>query len=513
MPPQAAPTEIELTLRLQPADVARLIEAPELQALRAGPARERQLVSTYFDTADLALKRARVVIRVRRIGRRFVQTVKTAPSDTDAAITRGEWERQLKGALPDLSGLADEPGLAAAFGDAGMALQPVFTTDFKRMTIPLRVGNSDVELAIDRGEIRVGGANEPFCEIELELKSGDIGDVYAAATRLIDAVPMAIQPLAKSERAHALLSGEGVKASRATRVRLQRRDSIGTAFQSIARACLRQLRQNAAAIRASDDPAAMHQFRVALRRLRSAFSAFGTTMPTEDRRRFGRGLRQIARYTDAARELDVFATEILPAVRKGVGDADGIAAVAEATRDARAQAWSRVRKLLDGPAFARVVLDLEGWLEGGGWRRAAGAQFEAPVRDFARDVLKRQHRKMLREGRNIAELPETELHDLRLRGKKQRYAGEFFRELFGGKAAKSYLAALGAVQDHLGALNDAATMRAMLERLQSRGRRNRAELDRGAAVVLGWCAARSAAQIDALPAIWERFESQRPFWK
>jgi inorganic triphosphatase YgiF len=123
MPPQAAPTEIELTLRLQPADVQKLIEAPELQALRAGPARERQLVSTYFDTADLALKRARVVIRVRRIGRRFVQTVKTAPSDTDAAITRGEWERQLKGAFPDLSGLADEPGLAAAFGDAGMALQ------------------------------------------------------------------------------------------------------------------------------------------------------------------------------------------------------------------------------------------------------------------------------------------------------------------------------------------------------------------------------------------------------
>jgi glycine cleavage system protein P-like pyridoxal-binding family len=56
-------------------------------------------------------------------------------------------------------------------------------------------------------------------------------------------------------------------------------------------------------------------------------------------------------------------------------------------------------------------------------------------------------------------------------------------------------------------------MRAMLMRLQRRRHRNKSELEHGAAVVLGWCAARTSAQIEALPKTWERFEAQRPFWK
>ena len=90
MQPQPEPTEIELTLRLRPEDVPKLIDAPALAAMRAGNARERRLHSTYFDTPDFALKRARAVIRVRRVGRRFVQTIKAAPSPDGASIVRRE---------------------------------------------------------------------------------------------------------------------------------------------------------------------------------------------------------------------------------------------------------------------------------------------------------------------------------------------------------------------------------------------------------------------------------------
>jgi triphosphatase len=455
------------------------------------------------------------VIRVRRIGQRYVQTVKTAPSEDGAAIVRRHWEQDLPGPAPDLSGLAQIDELAAAFGEPGtlQALRPVFTTDFRRMTIPLRIGGSEIELAIDQGEIRADGARAPICEVEIELVSGEIGDVYAAAARLMDAVPMAIQPLTKSERAHALLSGEGPRALRATRMRLHRRDSIGVAFRAIARTCLQQLRANAAAILGGDEPLAMHQFRVSLRRLRSAFSAFGSTMPAADRRRFATGLRRLARRTDAAREIDVFIAEILPAVREGVGRDDGLVAVETAAQRARLVAWRRVRELLDGPGFAAIVLDLEAWLEGGGWRAAAGERFDAPVRDFARSALKRLHRKLVRQGKGISSMTERELHEVRLRGKKQRYAAEFFRDLFGGGRAKSYLGALAEVQDHLGSLNDAATVRRLLSRLKPRRGRDAASFARGGALVLGWCVARTARQIEELPATWEHFTAQRPFWK
>jgi triphosphatase len=515
MQPQPEPTEIELTLRLRPDDVPKLLEAPALAALRAGKARARSLHSTYFDTPDLALKRARAVIRVRRVGRRFVQTVKAAPPPDGASIVRREWERDLSRPVPDLSGLAAIKELGDVLGDAAVlqALRPIFTTDFKRITIPLRIGRSDIELAIDRGEIRVDGARAPICEIELELVSGEIGDVYAAAARLMEAVPMALQPFAKSARAHALLSGEGVRPVRATRVRLHRRDSVGVAFRAIARTCLRQLMANAVAILAGDEPLAMHQFRVSLRRLRSAFSAFGSTMPAAERRRFATGLRRVAQRTDAARELDVFVGETLPAVRGGIGPDEGLVAVEAAAKRARLAAWKRVRDLLDGPAFAAIVLDLEAWLEGGGWRAAAGARFDAPVRDFARAALKRLHRKLVRQGKGIASLSENELHEVRLRGKKQRYAAEFFRDVFASRAAKPYLSALAAVQDHLGTLNDVATVRLLLARLRPRGARGAAEFDRGGALVLGWCVARTARQIEELPATWESFTAQRPFWK
>jgi len=99
--------EIELKLEFDPADAARLASHP---ALRAGPApqEEHQLISTYFDTPDGALRKAGVYLRVRENGGHIVQTIKTAKSETDL-IERLEWEREITSRNPDLDGIEDTP--------------------------------------------------------------------------------------------------------------------------------------------------------------------------------------------------------------------------------------------------------------------------------------------------------------------------------------------------------------------------------------------------------------------
>ena len=507
-------TEIELALRATPGDAERLLASSTVARLSRGAPRRARLISTYFDTPDLRLRAAGAVLRLRKEGRRIVQTLKTAPRSGDPAALRGEVSRPVRGAVPDLSGEAEAAVLAGLGLDAGIVadLAPIFVTDFERVAVPLKRGRSSVELAVDRGELRAGEAVAPLCDVEIELRAGEIGDLYEVALALHEAVPMALQPLAKSARAHALRAGGVIAPLRAERPRLARKIAIGPAFRDILRVCLAQLRANAAAIEAGDDPVAVHQFRVALRRLRAAFAAFAATMPAVERRRFSASLRRIARRSDAVRELDVFVTGMLPAMRRHIGDAEALAAVASVAERARTIARARVRAMLRDPGFAATVLRLEGWLEGEGWRRAAGDAYDMPARGHARDTLRRLHRKLLRDGRAIGELDAEALHRLRLRAKKLRYAGEFFRDLFPASGARGYLTALAGVQDQLGALNDSVTLRALLARLGRLRMSDRANFARGSAAVLGWCAAREAAELERLPVAWAAFRARRSFW-
>jgi inorganic triphosphatase YgiF len=456
-----------------------------------------------------------VALRVRRIGDRFVQTLKTAPGSGGPAIARGEWERAVPGERPELDGVADKR-LRRLLDDGRLAdrLERVFETDIERRVLPLSLGGAELELALDVGEIRTPTGNLPVCEAEIELKSGAVRSVYEVADAVRRAVPAAVEPLSKSERAFALMSPGGPPARRAEPVKLADAADVGDAFLAIARGCIGQLRANAAAVAAGEHPEGMHQLRVAIRRLRSAFGAFAEALPAGDRRRFARHLKAIADACGRARERDVFLDEILGAAGRRLGSERALVAVRAAAARERDRAWARARAALAAPRFSDTLLALEGWLETGGWRRLADAKTEAPAREFARSALRRLHRRVLRAGDGIAGLPEPELHQLRLRAKKLRYAAEFFGSLFPAKAAKRYVDALAAVQDRLGALNDGATVRGVLAAVGTRLRAGeRAEFDRGAALLLGWSAAHVAAEIERLPRTWRRLEDARRFWK
>ncbi|MDE2441308.1 MAG: CYTH domain-containing protein, partial [Betaproteobacteria bacterium] len=167
-------TEIELKLQLNPKAARQLAKHP----LLANIASQRQhLLNTYFDTPKLELHERRIAVRFRKKGWQWLCTVKSAEPASGGLAMRSEWETLATPGTFDFSHVDNVE--FRNFLEARIdQLEPVFTTDFKRQIWHVPFGESLIELAIDRGWIESRGKRLPICEIELELLSGKVDDIF-----------------------------------------------------------------------------------------------------------------------------------------------------------------------------------------------------------------------------------------------------------------------------------------------------------------------------------------------
>ena len=509
------PREIELKLRIPPEALSRLMKHRLLRRSGKGEPVQKRMVSTYFDTPDFRLMRERVALRVRKIGQRHIQTVKCAPTIENGVNSRHEWERELVRDKPALEGVGNKRVRKLLTGaKVRKHLAAQFVTDVKRATWPIRRNGSLVELAVDIGEIKSAKGSVAVCEAEFELKSGPIDGVYALAQELHKSVPFTLEPLSKAERGFALVRQTPPKAQRAQPLTLDKRCTTAEAFQRIGRACLLHLRANEAAVRTAQTAEGVHQFRVAIRRLRSALSAFRDLIPRGERRRIGSQVRWIAHRFGHARDWDVFNSVLLREVREHMAGDRSLASFAAAAKTARAGAYAAVAETIVASRYTESLLTLEGWWETGTWLDSLGDARDEPASEYARRSLKKLHRRVAKLGEHLETLSEPELHELRKRAKKLRYAAEFFRSLFPAKAAKAYIKALSEMQDRLGSLNDDVTAKQLLAELEKRNKSmDPAVLARATGVIAGWCAARLNDDLKLLPDAWAKFADIKPFWK
>lgn len=176
-------TETELKLTIRAGDVPALTRALADRAANGTGLSRAGLVSTYFDTADRALARRGLTLRVRERDGKFVQTVKSTSRDGASGLARGEWEDAIAGAEPDTE--APETGGFLAPDITGR-LTPLFRTEIDRHTIDLALApDACIEAAIDRGRVYAPArdAEEPVSELELELKSGPPSALYDVMLR------------------------------------------------------------------------------------------------------------------------------------------------------------------------------------------------------------------------------------------------------------------------------------------------------------------------------------------
>lgn len=500
----AVATEIELKLRFPPNRLREVLALPLLAPARR--AVTRKLAATYFDTPELDLSRRHIALRVRREGRRWVQAVKGGGSTASGVHQRLEIETTLSDRHPDVSVLPRHPVTRVLQSKkiAG-SLVPVLCTEITRSLRMLEPAPGvRIEAAIDRGVIRSGRRREAVCEIELELKSGPVSALFDLAQQLAQAVPLALEHRSKAERGFKLFRGGAALPVKAAPVMLTREMKAGQAFREIARVALAQVHANEHGVIHSADPEYLHQMRVGIRRLRSAFSLFRDVLG-DAATLHAANLRSIAGSLGPARDWDVFVTETLPMVRPALTAHVVAGAFEEFCIRQQQSARTKTKKLIKTITYNESMLRLGGWLAGGMDHDTAWLQ---PARDCAAQILALRHARVLKRGRHLERRTAAELHRLRIAVKQLRYATEFFFTLFPVRSMTTLRDRLAQLQDILGRINDAAAVQPLFSEAVADDR----EMTAAVGIVIGWCEARAAAERGALQLAWRRFRAARRPW-
>jgi len=538
--------ETELKLLLPPDTAAGILRRPALRRLLAPVAEtvataehtdadvepegepnlaglhRSKLESTYYDTADRWLSGQGMALRVRKIGRKRIQTLKAPAAGPDGLQNFQEIEAEISGDRPQLSAITD-PKLSRKFERENVwrRLRPIFETRFQRSAFLTEHGSAMIEVALDLGSIVAGGRRLPIAEIELELKSGEPGALYDLAEHLAlslaEDVPVRLGAETKAARGFALADGHDPEPHKATPITLSPELSTEEAFVAIVNNCLDQLRANEEAVLSTEDDEAIHQFRVALRRLRAIVSAYRDLVDDDVQAMISIDLRWMQRQFGPARDLDVLIAETLQPIHNRLRNQPAFEQLIETAEAARAEARRAAHLAIENPRYVSMLIQFYRHLHSGDWRRAsARARLGAPVGDFARPLLQSRHKRLMKLGARYEVLPELELHRLRILAKKMRYAAEAFQSLYKPKPAKKYLSSLAAIQDSLGSLNDAFVSRQLLSTLAQR-----LMVDRGMAaadanllqgLVLGWQTARIDRDLSGFEGVWKRFAEEKRFW-
>jgi inorganic triphosphatase YgiF len=101
------PREIELKFDVPVQSLPRLTASSLLKGASKSADKPVNLVSVYFDTNKLQLHQKGLSLRVRRIGRHHVQTIKQENNGNAALFARGEWEHDVPTKQPDLNAARD----------------------------------------------------------------------------------------------------------------------------------------------------------------------------------------------------------------------------------------------------------------------------------------------------------------------------------------------------------------------------------------------------------------------
>ena len=460
----AKPLEIEIKLAATPALLEKLRSDPVL----AGEEQASTLTTTYFDTSGGHLRRGGAALRVRRGETGREQTLKLAPPN-EGAIRRFEWNAELVGDHPELANFPAKARTVLAQLLDGEPLEPVATTRIERTTRRLHLGQSAIEIAFDLGRIEAGVREETVCELEMELVEGKLADVIALALKLPLGPELNWSVRSKAERCHALAYALPLKVAHAGSLNLSPALDVAGGFQAIAWNCLQQILANYPLVIASGDAEAVHQTRVAIRRLRAAMSLFADVTDDATEPLLRSELKAVGSSLGPARDLDVLLERISAEARARDSELSWVRTHLAARRK---KAVASAQSLLADASFQRLLFKFASWLEDGEWLRRKGESGgDLPLQPFAAQSLARRRRKLRQIREKLADLSDADRHKLRIEVKKLRYATAFFASLFSSSAVakerKAFTRHLGKLQDSLGELNDMAVASADREALFS----------------------------------------------
>ncbi len=248
-------------------------------------------------------------------------------------------------------------------------------------------------------------------------------------------------------------------------VPLDRDADADDALRAVLRELLETIERNEAGTIARLDTEFLHDFRVAVRRTRSALSQTRKVWAPELIRPFRRELSWLGGITGPMRDLDVYLLALpgyaaaLPAPVRA--DLEPFRRLLESHGEAE---QAKLASALGGSRYRRLIDSWRSFLAARPAEESRPPAARQPIVRLAHRIIGKAHRRILKRGRAIDDdTPPEALHRLRIDGKKLRYLLEFFRALYPPAALGPPIRALKQLQDNLGAYNDYGVQLRMLE--------------------------------------------------
>lgn len=460
----AAGAEVEVKFLLAERDLVKIKMLISTVSAARPPLRQR-LRAIYFDTPNRDLWKHGFVLRIRASGKSYTQTVKR---ESVSGIARGEWEAETGGFDLDFDHIEETPlARLAAKSSVRGALRPAFEVKVERISHWLENGGGVIEASIDQGAIHANGSELGLCELELELKSGPRPALFSLARAFVAQAPLTPSLISKAERGHLLAEGvfdEGVKGSRP---RLTGDMTCGQSFQEICRTCLHDFDLNRPGLEKLDNVEAVHQARVAIRRLRAAMALFRPVVLDISYRKLSSELQWLGRLLGAARDLDVLQAHLEQRNESELADPRPKDFL-DSCKSERLRARQDALEALMSERGRSLLLDLTVWLDNGRWLTQPASLAEEPTQSFAGPRLKKRHKKLVKQGAGLAKLTPGLRHRIRIKAKELRYMAEFFVDVPGIAQDRKHLKKLinfcEKLQTTLGAIRDAEAMAEFMER-------------------------------------------------
>jgi len=453
VPEESLPVEIELKFLVPPEKRSALLEA-----LRSDGIQSRRLRAVYYDTKDGELAGLGLTIRLRKEGHCWVQTAKMRTSDPLIRLEHNvDVPTPPHQEIPALN-LARHDGTAvgAAISKAlqnlpsqqrKMILIDRFHINVVRQTRTEYLGDSKVEMAFDTGIIRCGERFIPVCELEMELKSGAIENLFLLAEVWAIRTGLQIYTPSKAARGEYLIAErKGAAPCKAENPKIGRNEGKTRFLVLTLQSCLMQIMGNVSEVSVGEENEEfIHQLRVGLRRIRTALrelSKFSANINPTWEPAFSQVFHDLGTHRDIA--------AVLPKVLEAMhvcGIDYGWKAPSKldsGTPQMTVNAVEFQRAMLSVLAYCNITLRDEEHK-----KHTHGA-----LKKEIERLLDKLHMRIAIDAKHFSTLTIARRHDLRKRLKRLRYLSEFAGSLFDSGRVKRYLNDWRKAQDALGTYND-----------------------------------------------------------
>ena len=404
----ASSPALRLELSLHPEDAPRLTRLPAIAARREGPGKSRRVRMIWHDTPDAALEQQGLALLEQMQGLRLERM-------------RPNGIAWVPGSLPPV--VAESP----APEDLPGPLLPWAALEGQRRTLTLTGTIGPVTLSLLMGRIKSVKSDRPACRIQLE---GPPAEVLPLAAELASELRASVSPTVLSAEALSIARDKPAEARRLGGPELRPGLAVGEALTEVV-AHLTDVLLHHCNHFGLTTPEAVHQARVAMRRMRSALGLFRSAANGPGVAAVNGGLKALGKRLGPAREWDVFIRGLGADVAEVFAEDAAVQRLLRAAEEKRRAAYAALDAYLQSPAYRRLTVDCVALAAGEGLAeptdQAAAAMLDDRLEPFAAAALARHDGKVRALGEAIAEMPPAALHELRLQGKRLRYAAEFLR--------------------------------------------------------------------------------------